>query len=76
MQAAKKGERRRPGSSPVGYYDDTIFALGGALLLESEMPPPKSEKQLENEARIARVQSRVKKKTDNVYDENAWLDLC
>lgn len=74
VQAAKKGQRRRPGSLPDGYYDDTIFALGGALLLESVLDPPKLPKNIEIEARIKENQSRFKKNSRH-YDQNRWLDL-
>ena len=77
VQAAKKGEKRRPGSLAAGYYDDTIFALGGALLCDASLDDaPKSEKQIENEARLERIQTRVQRKQQNVYDENVWLDDC
>lgn len=75
VQAAKKGQRRRPGSLPTGYYDDTIFALGGALLLESVLDAPKTEKVLEAEEKAERVREREHRMRDR-YDENSWLDYC
>ena len=72
VQAAKKGQKRRPGSLPVGYYDDTIFALGGALLLESVLNAPKSEGAVENEIRSRDADARTTQRKNN-YDENAWL---
>ena len=73
IQAAKKGERRKPGSLPTGYYDDTSFALGGALLLESVLEAPKNEKQIEQEIKILNYQRTIRTKTENVFDENEWL---
>ena len=74
VQAAKKGMRRKPGSLPDGYYDDTIFALGGALLLESVLPPPKLPKNIEIETRLKAKQARFKDKARS-YDQDAWLDI-
>ena len=74
VQAAKKGMRRKPGSLQTGYYDDTIFALGGALLLESCLEAPKTPKMLENQARMQRQREREKHLRDR-HDENAWLDF-
>ena len=74
VQAAKKGQRRRPGSLPDGYYDDTIFALGGALLLESVLPPPKLPKNIEIETRMQEQKARFKKQSQH-YNENEWLGL-
>ena len=75
VQAAKKGQKRRPGSLPVGYYDDTIFALGGALLLESCLDPPKLPKNIEMETRMRERQARFRKEHQQQFDENAWLGL-
>jgi hypothetical protein len=76
IQAAKKGQKRRPGSLPTGYYDDSVFALGGALLLDSELGYAKSDKQLENEARVKRLENRIRQQKREVHDENDWLSLC
>ena len=73
VMAAKKGQRRRPGSLPVGYYDDTIFALGGALLLESCLDAPKTPKMLESVEKMQRHREMERKQHDR-YDENAWLE--
>ena len=75
VQAAKKGMRRRPGSLPVGYYDDTIFALGGALLLESCLQAPKKPEQNENEERMRSKQQRAWNMRPK-NDENEWLDYA
>ena len=74
IQAAKKGERRKPGSLPTGYYDDTSFALGGGLLLESVLEPPKSEKELEQDVKYRNHQRTIAARTENTYNENDWLN--
>ena len=74
VQAAKKGMRRKPGSIQTGYYDDTIFALGSALLLESCLDAPKTPKALENEEKMRRHRERERKYRDR-YDENSWLEF-
>lgn len=76
VEAAKKGQRRRPGSSPLGYYDDSSFALGGALLLDSLLETVKTESQIRNEMKIANMQARIQDKTEEVFDENAWLNYA
>ena len=73
IHAAKKGQRRRPGSLQIGYYDDTIFALGGALLLESVLEAPRTPKVLEQEARMSKEKSRIRNR-ETQYDENEWLN--
>ena len=72
VHAAKKGQRRRPGSLPIGYYDDTIFALGGALLLESVLDPPKTPKMNAQEEKLETYNRRLRER-DEQYDENEWL---
>ena len=74
VQAAKKGERRKPGSLPTGYYDDAVFSIGGALLLESVLPAPKDEKTIENEIKITNYRRNVYAREENTYDENQWLN--
>ena len=75
VQAAKKGQRRRPGSLPIGYYDDTIFALGGALLLESVLDPPRTPKMNAQQERLERHYQRLRERDDQ-HDENAWLNFA
>ena len=76
IQAAKKGQKRRPGSSAVGYYDDTVFATGGALLLDSVLEAPKTDKQIENELRVRQLENRVRQQKTQQFDENDWLSMC
>lgn len=75
VQAAKKGQRRRPGSLPIGYYDDTIFALGGAMLLESMLDPAPTPKQNAQRARLETYNRRLREHEDQ-YNENEWLLHC
>ena len=43
VQAARKGERRPPGSSALGYYDDAVFAFVGCLLADQALPPARTQ---------------------------------
>ena len=72
VQAAKKGQRRTPGSLGIGFYDDSIFALGGALLLESVLDPPKTPKQNALQEKIELHQRRLDEASEE-FDDNAWL---
>ena len=75
VQAAKKGNTRRPGSPPTGYYDDTIFALGGVLLAESVLPAAKTPRTLQQQERMDRMKERDRERSKQ-YDENDWLNYC
>lgn len=76
VQAAKKGQKRRPGSLPTGYYDDLAFAFGGALVLESVLEPPKNEKRIEQEQRFEARRERHARRQRETFDENSWLDIA
>jgi len=39
-QARRKFEKRMPGEPELGFYDDCLFALGGALLGHQYLPAP------------------------------------
>ena len=75
VQAAKKGLRRRPGALQAGYYDDTIFALGGALLCHNSLEAPVQAKAREHEHRMREIDLRNRQRRDK-YDENEWLDYA
>lgn len=46
-QAIKKGERRGAGEPRTGYFDDILFALGGALLANLYLSPARPQKEIE-----------------------------
>ena len=49
MQAARKGERRPPGSSAIGFYDDCVFAFVGGLLADDALPPARSPERVQED---------------------------
>jgi hypothetical protein len=71
-QASKKGERRGIGEPVTGYYDDMLFALGGALLANLYLPPAKPAKQMEAEERW---EERLEEwRRTQMGEEDAWLN--
>ena len=49
MQAARKGERRPPGSSPMGFYDDCVFAFCGGLIADAKLPEARDPRAIQDD---------------------------
>ena len=49
VQAARKGERRPPGSTAIGFYDDCVFAFIGCLLADRALPPARSPSMIQDD---------------------------
>lgn len=49
VQAARKGERRPPGSTAIGFYDDCVMAFVGCLLADKALPPARDPKRIQED---------------------------
>ena len=43
--AARKGQIKKPGDSDLGFFDDRVIALGGAILVHLALPAPLGERE-------------------------------
>jgi len=69
--APLKGKRRAPGEPKTGYYDDILFALGGALLAHSVLPTPRPAMLVEQEEEEELMWEW--ERAQRINSEDAWL---